>query len=427
MYVSQYGFRKIHSTELASVELVDRIRLDIDKGKIPLSIFLDLSKAFDTLDHSILLKKLRFYGILGTSLQWFSSYLMNRKQLVDCDGTFSTLTNLTTGVPQGSILGPLLFIIYMNDIHEASENFHAILYADDTSLFSSLGSFNVALNGTKFDKYALSQSINTELNDIQEWLNINKLSLNVNKTKYMIFHNHQRNIDDLIPDIRLNNQAIERVSEFNFLGLTIDQHLSWNAHVQKISNRVGKLIGILNRLKRYLSIDILRTLYSALILPHFQFSVLNWGFKADRIVKLQKRAIRVITNSKYNAHVEPLLKRLNLLKVSDIFRNSLLKLFYKYKSGNLPHYIMLMFSDATSTHNYNTRYNPILNHPISSLFGSEKCVRHHLPRVIEETDPNVLEKVDTHCYNGFCLYIRRTCIQNYKSECSLRNCYTCQN
>ena len=216
---------------------------------------------------------------------------------VDCDGTFSTLTNLTTGVPQGSILGPLLFIIYMNDIHEASENFHAILYADDTSLLSSLGSFNVALNGTKFDKYALSQSINTELNNIQEWLNINKLSLNVNKTKYMIFHYHQRNIDDLIPDIRLNNQAIERVSEFNFLGLTIDQHLSWNAHVQKISNRVGKLIGILNRLKRYLSTDILRTLYSALILPHFQFSVLNWGFKANRIVKLQKRAIRVITNN----------------------------------------------------------------------------------------------------------------------------------
>ena len=146
----------------------------------------------------------------------------------------------------------------------------------------------------------------------------------------MIFHNHQCNIDDLISDIRLNNQAIARVSEFNFLGLTIDQHLSWNVHVQQISNRVGKLIGILNRLKRYLSTDILRTLYSALILPHFQFSVLNWDFKANRIVKLQKRAIRVITNSKYNVHLQPLLKRLHLLKVSDIFHNSLLKHFYKY-------------------------------------------------------------------------------------------------
>ena len=172
LYVSQYGFRKIHSTELASVELVDRIRLYIDIGKVPLSVFLDLSKAFDTLDHSILLKKLRFYGISGTSLKWFSSCLVNRKQWVDCDGTFSTLTNLNTGVPQGSVLGPLLFIIYMNDIHEVSETFHAILFADDTSLFSSLGSFNVALNGRKFDKYALSESINTELSSIQEWLNI---------------------------------------------------------------------------------------------------------------------------------------------------------------------------------------------------------------------------------------------------------------
>ena len=173
--------------------------------------------------------------------------------------------------------------------------------------------------------------------------------------------------------------------------------------------------------------NILRTLYSALILPHFQFFILNWGFKANRITKLQKRAIRVITNSKYNAHVEPLLKQLNLLKVSDIFHNSLLKLFYKYKSGNLPHYIMHIFSDATSTHDYNTRSHTILDHPTTHLFGSEKCVRYQLPRVIEKADPNILEKVNTHCYTGFCLYLRRISVQNYKSECSQWNCYTCQN
>ena len=139
---------------------------------------------------------------------------MKRQQLVDYDGTFSSVTILNTGVPQGSILGPLLFIIYMNDIHEASGNFHAILYADDTSLFSSLGSFNVALNGNNFDKHVLSTNNNNELSKIQEWLNINKLSLNVSKTKYIIFHNHQRNIDSLIPDIRINNHVIERVSNW---------------------------------------------------------------------------------------------------------------------------------------------------------------------------------------------------------------------
>ena len=280
----------------------------------------------------------------------------------------------------------------MNDIHEASENFHAILYADDTSLFSSFGSFNVSLNGNNFDKHVLSTNINNELRKIQEWLYINKLSLNVSKTKYIIFHNHQRNIDSLIPDIRINNQAIERVSEFNFLGLTIDEHLSWNAHIKKISNKVAKSIGILNRLKRYMPPNILRTLYSALIL-----------------------------------HVEPLLKQLNLLKVSDIFHNSLLKLFYKYKSGNFPHYIMHIFSDATSTHDYNTRSHKILGHPTTHLYGSEKCVRYQLPRVIEKADPNILEKVNTHCYTGFCLYLRRISVQNYKSECSQRNCYTYQN
>ena len=137
LYANQYGFRKLHQTELASVELVDRIRLDIDSGKIPLSVFLHLPKAFDTIDHPIL-QKLKFYGVSGTSLQWFTSYLVNRQQLVDVAGTHSTLINLTTGVPQSSILGPLLFIIYMNDIYEASKSFHAILYADDTSLYSSL-------------------------------------------------------------------------------------------------------------------------------------------------------------------------------------------------------------------------------------------------------------------------------------------------
>ena len=427
LYAYQYGFRKLHSTELASVELVDRIRHDIDNGKIPLSVFLDLSKAFDTLDHSILLQKLKFYGVSGTSLQWFTSYLINRRQLVDIDGTYSTVTNITTGVPQGSILGPLLFIIYMNDIHEASKNFHAILYADDTSLYSSLGSFNVNLNGKNYDKSTLSIKINNELSNIQQWLNINKLSLNVNKTKYMIFHNYQRDINSYTPDVRINNQPIERVTEFNFLGLTIDEHLNWKAHILKISNKIAKSIGIINRLKRYLPLSILRTLYNALVLPYFQFSILNWGFKANKVVRLQKRAIRVITNSKYNTHVEPLLKKLNLLKISDIFRNSLLKLYYKYKSGNLPHYVMHMFSAEPNDHNYNTRSNTTLNHPVTNLFGSEKCVRYHLPRLIEETDSNILEKVDTHCYTGFSIYLRKICVQNYASECNQPNCYSCRN
>ena len=144
LYASQYGFRSLHSTELAALEMSDIISRKMDEGKIPLSIFLDLSKAFDTLDHTILLKKLQYYGFNGVALSWFKNYLSDRTQFVDFDGTSSSMLNLNTGVPQGSILGPLLFMIYMNDISAASDKFVAVLYADDSNLVSSLCSFDLS-------------------------------------------------------------------------------------------------------------------------------------------------------------------------------------------------------------------------------------------------------------------------------------------
>ena len=129
-YKSQYGYRKGHSTELAALELADRISQYLDNGEIPIAIFLDLSKAFDTLDHRILLSKLKYYGIHGTALQWFESYLSNRSQYVVYEDTKSKQSPLLTGVPQGSVLGPLLFLIYMNDIYKASEKFNSVLFAD---------------------------------------------------------------------------------------------------------------------------------------------------------------------------------------------------------------------------------------------------------------------------------------------------------
>ena len=406
LYTSQYGFRKLHSTELASLELVDRVRSDIGNGKMPISIFLDLSKAFDTLDHSILLRKLTHYGLSQTAIRWFSSYLIGRRQLVEFDGTKSTLVSISTGVPQGSILGPLLFIIYMNDIHVASDKFNAIIYADDTNLLSSLCSFNVNLQGNATNMTELSSNINIELDNIQEWLNINRLSLNVQKTKFMIFHNYQRDFSHFIPEIMINGQLVERVTEFNFLGLTIDEHLNWKSHIQKVSNKVSRSIGVLNRLKKFLPLTVLRILYNALILLHFQFSILAWGFNPGRLNKLQKRAIRVITSIKYNAHVEPLLKMLNLLRLTDIFKINLLKLFYKFKHNQLPHYLKTMLSDADKLHTYNTRSNTVLTTPRSNLYGTEKCVRHHLPHLINDTDRNIIEKVDTHSYYGFGAYVK---------------------
>ena len=194
---------------------------------------------------------------------------------------------ITTGVPQGSILGLLLLIIYMNDIHRACKHFHPILFADDTNLTSSLCSFNEEQN-TPDRMISLSQVINNELKEIQKWLELNKLSLNVKKTKYMIFHNHQRDIINHTPKLELNGEPLVRVEDFNFLGLTIDQHMTWNAHIQKISNKISRSLGVMNRLKRYLPQNILRTIYNSLILPHINYSILVWGFKSSRISKLQK-------------------------------------------------------------------------------------------------------------------------------------------
>ena len=150
----------------------------------------------------------------------FKSYLEDRFQFVDYDGTKSNITSITTSVPQGSILGPLLFMIYINEIHEATENFKAILYADDIHLTSPLCYFSPSLTLKNSNGQHISNNINSELNDIFVWLCVNRLALNVKKTKYMIFHYRQRDIRNLIPSLIINNEPVERVTEFNFLGLT---------------------------------------------------------------------------------------------------------------------------------------------------------------------------------------------------------------
>ena len=184
----------------------------------------------------------------------------------------------------------------MNDIHEASTNFKAILYADDTNLISPLCSFSNSASVKNMNMEEISVNINNELDSISEWLSINKLSLNVKKTKFMLFHFHQRNVNSFTLKLAINSEPIERVREFNFLCLTIDEHISWTPHIQKISNKISRTIGIMCRLKRFLPTRILKLMYTSLILPYIQFSILTWGFRIGRIEKLQKRAIRTIAN-----------------------------------------------------------------------------------------------------------------------------------
>ena len=188
---------------------------------MPINIFLDLSKAFDTIDNNILLHKLRFYGLDGSTLLLFESYLRNRRQYVEIDVMQSETLPVKIGVLQGSSLGPLLFTIYINDFPQVSNIFNFIMYADDTTLYSTLNQFT---DNTRHKNESVESLINYELGKINEWLNINKLSFNKEKSKYMIFHLPRK--ETQILTLKIDNINIEQVDEFNFLGLTLDANLT---------------------------------------------------------------------------------------------------------------------------------------------------------------------------------------------------------
>ena len=282
LFDNQYGFRPKHSTEHAALELIDRITNKMDTNEIPLNIFIDLSKAFDTIDHSILLNKLKYYGLKGSTLNLFQSYLSNRKQYIEIEDTTSTILPIQVGVPQGSILGPILFIIYVNDLPQCSNTFDFIMYADDTTLSSTIYSFSDINSNASADSL-----INAEIGKVIEWLKINKLSLNKNKSKYMTFHMPKKQIQHLT--LKIDGINIEKVEEFNFLGLTMDTNLKWKKHTDKISNKCSKITGVLNRLKLLFPQEIKCLLYNSLIVPHINYCITAWGFHRNIITIIKKK------------------------------------------------------------------------------------------------------------------------------------------
>ena len=421
LYSSQYGFRKKHSTELAAIELTDKIFNHLDNKKTPLAIFIDLSKAFDTIDHQILLDKLKYYGIKGTALNWFTSYLSERTQYVQYKDQSSSKSQITTGVPQGSILGPLLFIIYVNDIKNISKKFKLIIYADDTTLIEPICTFE---NQTDPTLKNLEDSINSELGNIVEWLALNKLSLNAKKTKMMVFHYKQKNVRSIIPKLKINGIEIERVNEFNFLGVTIDENMSWKAHTQKVANKIAQVIGTLKRLKHFLPRHILKTLYCSLILPHLCYGIILWGRKTSRINKLQKWALRQLVNAKYNSHTEPILKKLKLLRVNDLYNLAALKLYHKYENNDLPVYFTHIFSPQAPPHEYNTRHRQN-RHQQSNTISASHSPRYVIPKIVESLPDLITSTVKQVKLQCFSRETKKYLIENYKETCSIYNCYIC--
>ena len=411
----QYGFREDLSTEMAILELQDRIASSVGSKQCCAGIFLDLSKAFDTLDHQILLMKLHSYGIRGIALDWFRDYLSDRSQYVEINGTPSTLQHITCGVPQGSILGPLLFLLYINDLPVISKIGSNILFADDTNILYTAQNYHI-----------LQQKINADLKDLSIWFRVNKLSVNETKTKCVVFYSkHNKPPDNW--QIILNNNFLETVDRIKFLGVILHENLSWQPHLQNVCNKISKTTAILAKTKHLLPNETLRTIYNSLFLPHITYAIVAWGnapaSHMDRIIKLQKKAIRHITKSKYNSHTEPLFKSRYMLKISDLFNVNCCKIYYKCKIGKLHPYHTSHLTSVADSQTIVTRQADNIHVNRISIDIQKQTINYKIANAWNALPPDIKSKNISE--KGFGHALKMFHLQNYQIDCNLAHCYVC--
>ena len=305
----QCGFRNRRSTDLSIAKLLKMIIEGVDEGKYGVSVFLDFKKAFDLVDHDILIKKLSFYGIRGVSIDLISSFLKDRYQYVEVNGISSDLSRVSLGVVQGSILGSLLFIIFINDIVNSSRILKFNLYADDTSIYYANHSLDITY-----------EVLNRELLSVSNWIVANGLSLNSNKTYYMLFAGKKPIMN--VPSLILSDNRVTKIKEFKFLGVLLDDAISWRSQALAVANRVSRFIGIFAKIRNNLTLEASKLIYYSFVQCILTYGVVFWQAAPktiiDRVSRLTKRAIRIVTLSPRLAHSEPLFKNCNILKFEDL-------------------------------------------------------------------------------------------------------------
>ena len=366
---NQFGFRSKRSTATALSSFADEVLLNMEKGHICGAVFLDLTKAFDTVDHGILMSKLSSVGVSPSALEWFKSYLSNRKQRTSCENELSDALPVTFGVPQGNILGPLLFLVYINDLPAVIEHSEVSLYADDTVLYC-------------FSKEPrqLESKLNEDLYNVALWLKANKLTLNLSKTKSMLIGSNRKlaNVSSL--SLSIFDCDLDSVKKFKYLGIILASDFTWSDHVEYVISKVNQRLGLLRRIKHLLPFTARLLFYNSLVLPVFDYGDLVWGDKnnvtlMNDLQVLQNKAAKIILDRPLYSSATDALVTLKWLNLEQ--RRFYHRCIYIYKciNGHMDHSMNLLTN--SDIHNYNTRNKDMLRLPRVTRNSGKQRVRHH--------------------------------------------------
>ena len=401
---SQFGFRTNSSTDLAITSLYDKLLSNLNQKKVTFSLFLDLKKAFDSVSHPILLKKLYHYGFRGPSFNFMQSYFTNRLIRTKINGRLSKSYSIKYGIPQGSVLGPLFFLLFVNDLPNAAK-FETTLFADDTN-------FHLSHSNTK----SLESEVNKEISKISDWINKNDLTINYKKSCYMIISKKAQVLTDF--KLSINHNIIEKTDSLKYLGVNIDDKLSWKNHIDILSTKLSKICGIIYKLRHYVPLSSLKSVYYSLFHSHLQYSLLNWGRAAKthlhKLEVLQNKILRACLFGSRHYNTNSLYSKLGVLKLNDMIKMEMAKFMFKFNNQMLPSSFNNYFIELDKIHNYNTRQksrNEFYQTYVRTEMGSKML--HHVCLNVWKSIPQEIR----HCsFLSFKKYFKCTTLKSYISE-----------